>query len=373
MLLLLDELLPAGTERQAIALAERLPRDTFEPVIGVLQSSRYLEQLELKTPVINFQRRGLPLLKSLRLVKELREHLCRERYDIVQSYMIDSAILGGLAVKFTKPKPILIGTRRNTYYWIDNRKATFQLYRRVGQWSDHILANSQQTADLCAEVEEIERKRVQVIHNGIDVDRFRVASPANAKMELGLEGKNPLIGVIGNWRPVKGLDVFLRAAALVCAKLPTAQFVLIGEGALKSDLQVLAHQLGLEERLTFIEGRSDIHRIVSALDVAVQCSLSESFSNVLVEYMAAARPIVATAVGDAANMIEEGKEGLLVPPNDHQALSEAILKLCSDPAHALEMGWRAAEKAVANWAWERILAAHQSTYLSLVDGCVGRG
>ncbi|HRI38015.1 MAG TPA: glycosyltransferase [Nitrospira sp.] len=366
ILFLIDELLPAGTEKQVIALAEGLPRDAFSPVIGVLQGNDYLQHLTLKTPVVNFRRCGVSLVKSLRLIRELQSHLRQERYDIVQTHLIDAAVLGSVAVQLTRPRPLLIGTRRNIYHWVHEYRRSFWLYRHTAQWADSILANSQSAADLCVKLEHIEPKRIRVIHNGVDLDRFQTISPEHGKALLGLKGKSPIIGVTGNWRPVKGLEVFLRAAARVHGRVPTAHFVLLGSGPLKKELQLLAEHLAIASHITFIEGRSDIHQLVSGLDIAVQPSLSESFSNVLVEYMAAGRPIVATKVGDAEQMIDEGKEGLLVSPHDDEAMSKAILELCEQPSMASEMGRRAAEKATANWAWTRIIETHQTLYETLL-------
>jgi glycosyltransferase involved in cell wall biosynthesis len=371
ILFLIDSLQPAGTEKQVIALAEGLSRRTFDPVIGVLEGSDYLHTLKLNTPVVNFRRQGPPLLKSIRLIQDLRAHLARERYDIVQTHFIDAAICGAIAVRLTRPKPYLIGTRRNAYHWVRDEPWAFRLYRRTAQWSDRILANSRSASELCVKLEGIAPGHIHVIHNGVDVARFQGVSSETAKASLGLAGRHPLIGVIGNWRPVKGLDVFLRAAAMVHARLPAAHFVLIGNGPLKRDLQALAERLAIGKHVTFVEGLSEMHRIAGALDVAVQCSLSESFSNVLVEYMVAARPIVATRVGEAANMIEDGKEGLLVAPNDHEALSAAILDLCTHPSRASDMAIRASEKAAAHWSWDRIIAAHQAVYCSVLNSAAG--
>lgn len=363
---LIDELLPAGTETQVVALAEQLPRDIFDPVLGVLQGSHYLQQLKLKTPVVNFQWRGAPVLKSLQFVRELKLHLSRERYDIVQTHLIDAAILGNMAVRLTKPRPLLVGTRRNTYHWIHDYRWAFRFYRYTARWADLILANSRSAADLCVKLEDIAPSRIQVIHNGVDLERFRTMPTQIGKGLLGLAEKHPLIGVVGNWRPVKGLHVFLRAAARVHERVPTAHFVLLGSGPLKPELQSLAEELAIGAHVTFIEGRSDIHQFLGGLDIAVQSSLSESFSNVLVEYMAAGRPIVATRVGEAEHMIDPGIHGLLVPPYDDQAMSAAILELCEQPSKAREMGQRAAQKAATNWGWGRILEAHQAVYGALL-------
>lgn len=372
ILFLIDALELAGTEKQVLQLAEGLNRDEFAPVIGVLDDSEYLEQLVLRTPLVKFHRQGLPLFKSIRLIRDLREHLIHEKYDIVQTHLVDAAILGSMAVRSMKLRPVLVGTRRNSYHWVTGKPWVFWLYCKTAQWSDQIIANSGKVKELCSSLEGIAFDRVQVIHNGVDVARLHGVSSERGKACLELSGRYPLIGVIGNWHPVKGLNSFLRAAELVRAQIPAAHFVLIGNGPLKYELESLAQELGIRAQVTFIEGLSDVCNVIGAFDIAVQCSLSESFSNVLVEYMVAARPIVATQVGEAASMIEHGSEGLLVPPNDHVALSKAILYLCERPSLASDMGLRASEKAITRWSWDRAMEEHQMVYRSAVARAAGR-
>ena len=174
--------------------------------------------------------------------------------------------------------------------------------------------------------------------------------------------------MVGNFRPVKGLLSFLEAAARVHREIPAARFVLVGSGPQEGELKARCRELGIQNQVKFLNHYSEIPTAMAGFDIAVQPSLSESFSNVLLEYMAAAKPIVATRVGEAEMVIEGGKEGLLVKPDRPEELSAAILTFCRDSAKANEMGKLARARVEANWPFSKILNTYQEFYNNLVEG-----
>lgn len=254
----------------------------------------------------------MPLIRNIALLMRIRRHIERGGFDIVQTFFVDAAIYGTLAVRLCRNRPVLIGTRRNLYHWTGESPWAFRLYKFVSRFADYILVNSNKAREQCMKVEGIAGDRITVVQNAVAVDKFSSITPDAAKKTLGLNGEYPVVGVVANWRPVKGLSSFLIAASQVSRVYPGARFVLAGHGPQKQELMRLADGLGIGGRVRFVENAWDMHKIMPAFDVAVQPSLSESFSNVLVEYMAAGRPIVATRVGDADDVIKDGREGLLV-------------------------------------------------------------
>jgi glycosyltransferase involved in cell wall biosynthesis len=215
-------------------------------------------------------------------------------------------------------------------------------------------------------MEGVPPEKITFIPNAIEVGRFNGISTEKAKKSIGLAGKFPVIGVVGNFRPVKGLVSFIEAAAEVYREIPTARFVLVGKGLQEEELRGRARDLGIQERVLFLKDYSDIPAVMAAFDVAVQPSLSESFSNALLEYMASSKPIVATRVGDTEIVIEDGREGLLVKPNGPEELSAAILSLCKNRGKADEMGKLARVKVETNWSLSKILDTYEQFYKNLV-------
>jgi glycosyltransferase involved in cell wall biosynthesis len=367
ILFLIDELVPGGTEKQLILLAENLPREDFDPVIGVLEESEYRKKLDLKTPIVDLKCSGPPVLKELVLISKVRRYLDRQQFHMVQTHLVESAILGAWAVRLSKTRPYLIGTRRNLYHWVEDEPWTFIHYRLTGRWAQRVLVNSCSVMQMCKNLEKIPFTKVKLIHNGVEIDKFNGVSSEVARANIGLDDEFPIIGVVANWRPIKGLITFLKAAVLVAKHFPSSRFVLAGFGQQKDDLLSFSQKLGIRDRVVFLEGRRDVHEIIPAFNVAVQSSLSESLSNVLLEYMASARPIVATRVGDSEMIIEQDHDGLLVSPDSSDELGTAILELCHNREKAAELGRLAREKVMANWSLEIMLKNYKQFYHHVVQ------
>ena len=367
ILFLIDELLIGGTENQLILLAENLPRDSFEPIIGVLRRTDYQDTLEIKTPIVSFNWSGVLLVKNLPLLWRIRNYLDREKFDILQTHFVDSTIYGGWAARLCRARPYLITTRRNFYHWAEDKPWSFRFLRHTVHWTDRILVNSQKVFDECQKRESIPREKITLIPNAIEVERFNGISTEEAKKAIGLDGRQPVIGVVANFRPVKGLFSFLDAAGMIARRIPGTEFVLVGKGPQEKELRARCRELGIQDRVKFLVNYPDIPQDIASFDVAVQPSLSESFSNVLLEYMAAGKPIVATRVGDAEMVIEDGREGLLVKANSPEELSAAILSLCKNGSRADEMGKLARIKVENNWSLPKILNTYEQFYSNLIQ------
>lgn len=364
---LIDELLIGGTEGQLILLAENLPRDSFEPTIGVLRKNDYQDTLKIKTPIADFLWSGTPILKNLSLLWKIKNYLNKQKFDIIQTYFADSTIYGAWAARLCRHRPYLITTRRNLYHWIKDEPWSFRFLRGTVGWTDRILVNSQSVFKECQRIESIPHEKLTFIPNAIESGRFNGIPTDEAKEIIGLAGKFPVIGVVGNFRPIKGLFSFLQAAEKVHREIPSAIFVLVGKGPQEDELRGHCQKLGIQNQVKFLVGYPDVSTAIAAFDVAVQPSLSESFSNVLLEYMAASKPIVATRVGDAEVIIQDGTHGFLVQPNDPQGLSSAILYLSRNLERAKEMGNLAQEKATRDWNCEKIIKAYRELYKQVID------
>lgn len=367
ILFLIDELLVGGTENQVVLLADNLPRNIFDPFIATLNENIHKSFNQISTPIINLRRSGLPLIKNISIAYKLWCFFEKENFHIIQTHFPEAEIYAALALKLCRHKPYSIGTRRNLYHWIHEEPLNYYLLRKVSRWVDCILVNSYKVKQLCQEKENIPSSKIKVIQNAVEVDKFNNIGLDEAKRIIGLEGIYPIIGVVANWRPIKGLVKFLKAASIVTKQIPESYFVLAGSGPQKNELQKLAHDLGIQHRVKFLENYPDIPTVIAAFDVAVQPSMSESFSNVLIEYMAAGKLIVATRVGDAERVIDHEKNGLLVRANDPQEMASAILSLCNDKKMATDMGRLAQNKVTANWSLDKIIKIYQQFYYNVIQ------
>lgn len=366
ILFLIDELSIGGTERQLIWLAESLPGDRFEPIIGILRETAFSRGLHLRTPIINFNWTGLPLVKNLSLINKIRIFLVEHKVNILQTQFTESEIYGSLATKTIRSPPIVIATRRNLYHWITDEPFHFRIAQLLLKGARMIVANSHNAKEQCIRLEGTPIDKISVIPNAVAAEKFTSITKAEARTHCGLDPDALLIGVVGNLRTVKGADVFLRAASKVLPAIPAASFILVGEGPQMAQLKMLAGTLGLEDKVNFFGSTHEVHALISALDIAVQPSHSESFSNVLIEYMAAAKPIVATRVGDAEIILDRGRCGVLVDPNSPETMAQSIIALFQAQEKAAAMGQRAREKVLENWTPDKILTKYVDFYETLV-------
>lgn len=217
--------------------------------------------------------------------------------------------------------------------------------RLVFRWASVVHANSEAVKRFVVN-SGVPADRIEVVYNGLDMSR--VTPPANLKRAEALrmfglpaDQNRPLVTIVANMRSdIKDYPMFLRAARRVRDEVPGVMFALAGEGDLTEQLSLLARELELEGDAIFI-GRCDrIAELLFASDVCVLSSKAEGFSNSILEYMGAGRPVVATDVGGAREVIVEGETGYLVSSGDDEAMAARISYLLSDRQKAKEMGAR---------------------------------
>jgi glycosyltransferase involved in cell wall biosynthesis len=212
-----------------------------------------------------------------------------------------------------------------------------------------------------------------VIHNAVDLNEYSQTYDAlSVRSEFGWTSGEPLVGIVGRLDWWKGHEYFLQAMALVRKQLPNARGLIVGQvdstprGEIYvRKLESLARALRLEDRLIFTGFRPDVPRIMSALDVVVLGSAEpEPFGRVVIEGMAAGKPVVATAAGGVLDIVEDGFNGLLVPRRDSQAMAEAILSILLDKEKAARMGQAGRQTVIGKFSLEHHVDAVQKLYES---------
>jgi glycosyltransferase involved in cell wall biosynthesis len=218
--------------------------------------------------------------------------------------------------------------------------------------------------------------KIVVIPNGVELSRFdRVDGGESPFRGLGIPHGAPVVLVVSRLNPLKGLETFLQAAALVATEFPTVRFVIVGdtnpnERPYWSTLTSLTVRLGLTDRLTFAGLRRDVPQLLSAATISVMPSLNEALSNVVLESMAAGAPVVATRVGGTPEAIADGVNGLLVPPGNPAAMASAMAALLRDPSRARRLGDAARRSIDERFSMERMVSATAQLYEALLDGQV---
>jgi glycosyltransferase involved in cell wall biosynthesis len=238
--------------------------------------------------------------------------------------------------------PVRIASRRETSGMRSTaqHKAQSFAYKLAHQ----VIANSEAVREQLI-VEGVRADKITVIYNGLDFDRVRphpvlTRQESLAALNLPEELSNrPLVTIVANMRlAVKDHSMFLRAAKRISETIPAAAFLLAGEGELMPLIRTQTEELGLGDD-TFFIGRCDkLAELLAVSDVCVLTSKSEGFSNSILEYMAAGRPVVVTDVGGAREVVVEGETGYLVQSGDDKKMAERIISLLQEPEKARAMG-----------------------------------
>ncbi|EPR30561.1 glycosyl transferase group 1 [Alkalidesulfovibrio alkalitolerans DSM 16529] len=356
----------AGTERQLLMLIEGLDRREFEPWLCVLKGSPWLSKSFDLCPVRVLDIESFKSPGAWMNVLRFSGWLRRERIDALQVHFRDSSLAGIVAARLART-PAVIAMRKNQGYWMNS--AELRLQRFLNRFVDVFVANSEATRDWARRVEGILPERLRVIHNGFFGETRKAGDEAarrRARQTLDLPLDAPVAGIVANLRPVKRLDVFLRAAARVREALPSARFVIIGEGEERERLQTLVRSLGLNGEVRFTGRRMDVPDLLPAFDVGVLSSDSESFSNSVVEYMAAGLPVAATDVGGCHEALAGGAGGILVAPGDAEALGRAMVEMLSDEHRASHARAAHPRRVAEAFSRDRYLAAYAALYNELL-------
>ena len=348
-------------------------RKTFDPlVICSAEGSLAAKLRSLGVPVflvpLNkqfslFGRMSFPHPRTLwHLVLLLRN----ERVDLIHSYTMETRNYAHAAALITRLP--LIHTSQDT--WFGEMFGRLQWFA-LNHIPERIIVTSD-TVRVSLRVGSLLRPDpVVTIKPGIDLDRFAPRSDSpSVRAELGIPANVKVVGIIGRLSSVKGYETFFAAAALVVVSVPEIRFLVVGDAVLADDdyareiLRDIAGH-GLVNRTIMTGFRDDVARLIGAMDVVVSASPRESFGLVLAEAAACARPVVAVRSGGAEEIVVPGTTGILVPPQDPQAMATAILHVLGNRAAAAAMGAAARRHAEAHFDLRQMVRAIESEYLAV--------
>lgn len=348
-----------GSERQFVLLAQALRQDGIRVEVGCLSNVGPLasDAGGAKAFPCGGNLYGWSAWRSR---WNLARHLRSLRVDVAQAFDFYSNLMMIPAARAARV-PVTLGAHRQIGDLLGGAK--FRAQNLSFRLSDRVVCNSRAAAQSLLE-QGLPQRKIEVIPNGLPSDVFAPAAPA-----LPQSAEKLRVGMIARMNnPVKNYPGFLRAAARLALKFPQLEFVLVGDGPLRPELEQLAKSLGLEGRALFLGDRRDIPAVLASLDVSVLNSFSESLSNAILESMAAGLPVVATRVGGNADLVQEGETGFLVPSDNEAALAGAIERLVTQPSLRAEFGKKAREIALANYSMESVVERYEQLYLGLLAG-----
>jgi glycosyltransferase involved in cell wall biosynthesis len=361
-----------GTERQLYELVTGLRTEQFSPHLCCLRGAGALAD-DLKQrgfPVTAFRFTDLDYDRKLRSVGQLRVQVAelaqlvrRLRPSIVHCMLPVACVTGGIASRLARV-PLLVTSRRSLGCYKEGRFVLRQLENMVNHWAAAVVANSTAVMDDTVSREWIDRRKLRVIYNGVRVPEAR---PGKGWREVtGTPIDGPAVCLVANFFPYKGHRDFIAAASIVAREMPAVKFILVGNGKLRREIERQVAGLGLEQRMIFLGIRPDSVGIMALSDVVALSSYEEGFPNVVLEAMAAGRPVVATRVGGVPEVVEDGLTGLLVPQRDPAGMAAAILHLLRNKAAAEEMGRRGLERVKREFSMRKMVQSYEELYSDLL-------
>jgi glycosyltransferase involved in cell wall biosynthesis len=361
VLLVADSLDVGGAERHVVNLAAGLAQSGWAVTIacsvgGALAPIALASGVEVCPLGKSLEKRRVSVQYAWRLAEFMR----RRRFGLVHAHMFASSVAAALAVTLTRLPLVITEHSEATWRSPGARWVSRQAYRRAST----IIAVSESIRRRLILEDGVPAHRVATIHNACAAAMGNAVTSDSGALPNAPSG--PLVGVVARLQPEKGVRYFVEAAARVGAAVPAAQFVVVGDGPLRSSLIALADQLGLARRIHFAGFCLDAPALIRRLDLLVVPSLSEGTPLVVLEAMFAGVPIVASAVGGIPEQVRDGREALLISPADSRALAQAITQLLREPQLASGLGRAARKRAIESFSPGVLLPHTENVYHSAV-------
>lgn len=287
----------------------------------------------------------------------LLRYLQSTSFDVLHTHN-ETPHLAGALVRCRLRVPVLVHTKHGRNQPDKWKRVAMN---RFSAWmSDVVVAVSHDAADVCRGIERIPERKIRVIHNGIDLQRFVPHQEVTSERVLRA------IHVARIADPPKDHATLLRAVRLVVDQIPSFQLEIVGDGPSRPEIEFLCGQLDLRENVTFSGFRSDVAKRLSKSGLAILSSLTEGLSITLLEAMAMGLPVVATNVGGNKEVVVHDETGLLVPPRQPSLMASAILEFIRSPAGAAEMGRSGRRRVETRFGLPNVARQYEELYASLL-------
>ena len=356
-----------GTERQLVYLIGGLVRDNEVSVIctrhdGALGAD--VRRLGAKVRVLGI-RTAWDFSQRSQLAHALRAY----RPDIMHSFLFGFDYFANRAAR-DADVPVIISSRRQLAEWKKLRHVWFQ--RLANRYSDCIVANSRAVADFAAKQERRAAGDYRVIHNGIDADAFlSTADPSVVRKRFNIPSHRRIVGIVANFSPVKNHALFVDMAVDLIRRHEDLHFVMVGTGPLAKSVERRIARCGLDGCFTRIATVAELPDLYAMMSVVVLCSRNEGFPNVIMEALAAGRPVVASNVGGIPELVSHGEHGLLMNSIHSSDFAEAVGWMLDNADEATAMGARGARRIRAEFGMDTMIRKYRSLYAELLRAKLG--
>jgi glycosyltransferase involved in cell wall biosynthesis len=314
----------------------------------------------LGVPVESLDCPGLPKVRTL---FRLTRRLSTLRPDVLHTHNPTPHLFGSLAGRLLGV-PAIVHTKHGRNY--PDRFRAVSVNRLASALTHTIVPVSDDAACVARQAEGVAPRKLTVIRNGIDLEKFPLPAPRGAAT-----GKHAIH--VARLNPVKDQKTLLQAIRFVVRVEPNFRLDLVGDGPAATELLALRDELSLGDCVHFLGYRQDVSSLLAGADLFLLSSLKEGISLTLLEAMATGLPIVATDVGGNREVVAHGETGLLVPPRSPEALAGAILSLIQDPNRARAMGTAGRRRVEDHFDLRQVVATYEELYRSCLTRLGTRG
>jgi len=365
--LIITDLEPGGAERSLVELAKRLDRQRFLPSVYCLagppqgQRTGLVEELASAGVGVTFLG-GRTVWQVPKVLLRLVRALRRDRPRIVQTFLFHANLLGSLAARLAGVPRVATGIR------VAERAQRWHLWlaRAVQVLADWHVCVSRGVAEFSASRGRLPPKKLVVIPNGVDCQRFADVAPLPLR-ELGMSEGRRAILFIGRLEPQKGPVWLLELAPRLLGALAGHDLVFVGHGPQQAELQQLSRRLGIAQRVHFVGWRSDVPAILAASDMLVLPSVWEGMPNVLLEAMAAGKPVMATDVEGVREMLGDLVEEQSASQDQPELFLHKLLRICRNPVLQQRLGNQNLQRVQDFFGYDAMVLAYQQLYETMLE------
>jgi glycosyltransferase involved in cell wall biosynthesis len=333
----------------------------------------------LRVATVGDLQRNVGAFSDLRAFLALCRLIRQERPDVVHTHTAKAGTLGRLATvvvhPFRRHRPLVVHTFHGHvfegYFSGAANLAVRSVERMLARVTDIVVTISpRQRDDIVARFGVASETQTVVVPLGLDLDALLMlpASAPDLRAALGIGDGEIVIGYAGRMVAVKDLETLLRAFARASAAVPALRLVLAGDGPERAAAEALAATLGIAGRTHFLGWTDDLPRFYATTDFCALSSLNEGTPVAAIEAMAAGRPVVSTAVGGVADVVDQGITGVLVGARDVPAMSEAFLQLATDEGLRHRMGAAGRARALVRYSHARLVDDIERLYSAGLAG-----
>ncbi|MFC1804920.1 glycosyltransferase [Candidatus Omnitrophota bacterium] len=358
-----------GGEEHLLYLADRLDKDKYNLFFACPYEAEFSGELRKRgfNPLVLRMKTKFKFKVLFQIKRFLRDN----PIDIIHTHGHRLGFYGRLAAKLAKT-PVIISTIHISLYRYPTANWIKWFYLLLDNLSlrlcNKIICVSHALAQELITKASLNPKKITVIQNGIDLDRFSSVQVAdNLRKELELDSQ-PVIGAICRLAEHKGHQYLLRAVKELSVSFPHLVCLIVGEGPMRSRLEGLASQLGISGNCRFLGNRKDVPQLLALLEVLVLPSFSEGFPLILLEAMAMRKAIVATRIGGVTELIEDEKNGLLVAPGDASAIARAVKGLLEAPQRREAIGGAGRNLVERDYKVEQMIVKTEGIYDNILQG-----